>query len=182
MIRILLRLPLVLAVALPLTWAGTLYTAKDPGDILARGLAALQEAYPEPDVRAGLVSRAIRDVLAYEPGLPRLGGDRSRQVHAGLLASALHGSAVLRILPVTALLALLGVSAGLVFRERMRTMEGYASPTAAGLATGSVGTGILWMTLFALSPVPASYGWLYLASAGIALGGSLYVANLPLKL
>jgi hypothetical protein len=182
MIRLIIRLPLVLAIALPLAWAGTLFLTGDPDAIMVQGIAGLAQAYPEEEVRGRLVAEAIRAVSLYEPRLPRLGGDRSRQVHAGLLASAFHLEAVLRILPVTLILALAGVSAGLVFRERMRDLEGYASPTAAGLATGAVGAGALWMTLFALSPIPVSYGWLYLASAALSLGGSLYVANLPLKL
>ena len=36
MIRTLIRLPLVLAIALPLAWAGTLFLAQDPDDIIVR--------------------------------------------------------------------------------------------------------------------------------------------------
>jgi hypothetical protein len=60
--------------------------------------------------------------------------------------------------------------------------SGYASPKAAGLGRGAVGQGILWLVLFGLSPLPVSFAWLYLSPAALALGGTLYVANLPLKL
>jgi hypothetical protein len=182
MIGLLIRLPLVLAILLPLTWAGVLLRAGDELPLLGGAVSGLELAYPPGAQREKLLAGAARAPSAFPAGLASLGGDHSRLVHAGLVACALHLGVVLRILPITFLLTLCGTCAGLVFRERMRIASGYASPTAAGLGRGAVGAGILWMVLFGLSPLPVSFAWVYLSPAALALGGTLYVANLPLKL
>ena len=182
MIGLLIRLPLVLAILLPLTWAGVLLDAGDERPLLGGAVSGLDGAYAPGVDREKLLPGAARAAARFPAGLASLGGDRSRLVHAGLVASVLHWGVVLRILPITILLTLCGACAGLVFRERMRIASGYASPTAAGLGRGAVGAGILWLALFGLSPLPVSFAWVYLSPAALALGGTLYVANLPLKL
>ena len=64
MIRPLIRLPLVLAIALPLARAGTLFSAKTPMTSLPRGSPPLRPAYPKEAVGDRLVGPAIRDVPA----------------------------------------------------------------------------------------------------------------------
>jgi hypothetical protein len=182
MIGLLIRLPLVLAILLPLTWAGVLLHAGDEVPLLGGAVSGLEGAYPSGAQREKLLAGATRAPSAFPAGLASLGGDHSRLVHAGLVASAMHLGVVLRILPITFLLTLCGSCAGLAFRERMRIALGYASPTAAGLGRCAVGAGILWLVLFGLSPLPVSFAWVYLSPAALALGGTLYVANLPLKL
>lgn len=182
MIRLLLRLPIFLALVLAVVWTGVLALAPNPEAILTGGLESLARAYPES---------AERELLLKEWGslppfvtdrLSGFGGRASSAGRAGVLVARLHLGVLVRLLPVFLLLVLSGVGSGLVFRERMRDAEGYASPTAAGVARALVGSGIFWIGLFATSPIPASYAWLYLAGIGSALGGSLYAANLPLKL
>jgi hypothetical protein len=182
MIGLLVRLPLVLAILLPLAWAGVLLHAGDELPLLGGAVSCLEGAYPSGVDREKFLAGAAHAAATFPTGLASLGGDHSRLVRAGLVASMLHLAVVLRILPLTTLLAVFGACAGLVFRERMRIASGYASPTAAGLGRGAVGAGILWLVLFGLSPLPVSFAWVYLSPGAIALGGTLYVANLPLKL
>ncbi len=96
--------------------------------------------------------------------------------------SALHSFILGRVLPLSLLLLGAGVGAGLVCRERMRDAEGYASPSAAGIARALVGAGALCQGLFALSPIGLSCSWLYVAGVTCSLGAALYTANLPLRL
>ena len=180
--RLLVRLPLVLVIVLGLSWAGVLMLGGGPEAMLARSVRDLGRAFPGDPVRQLLLERARQDAQSLLPSIPDLGGDKSRLVQSGLIASGLHLDSTLRVLPVTGLLVLAGLCAGLVWRERMRYAQGYASPTATGLARASAGAGIFWMALFALSPIPVSHASLYLASGALSLGGMLYVANLPLKL
>jgi len=181
-IRLLLRLPVALVLVLSLVWAAVLGVSRDPESIVTRGLAQLTSAYPE--------SKAREDFLREWGSLPgewtrpllSFGGQASALGRAGLLVSRFHLGALLRLAPVLLCLMAAGVMSGLVLRERMREAEGYASPTAAGIARALVGTGLFWLALFATSPIPASYAWLFLAGMGSAIGAALYAANLPLKL
>ena len=182
MIGLLIRLPLALAILLPLTWAGVLLHAGDELPLLSGAVSGLELAYPPGVDREKLLASAAHAPSAFPAGPLSRGGDHSRLVHAGLVARALHLGVVLRMLPITFLLTLCSACAGLVFRERRRIASGYASPTAAGFRRGAVGAGILWLVLFGLSPLPVSFAWVYLSPAPIALGGTLYVADLPLKL
>ena len=182
MIRLLVRLPLALALLLPLAWAGVLLLGGGERPVLSGALADLEAAYPSRLERDRLVGEAVRAASAFPVPLGPLGDERSGLVHAGLVASLLHLGTVLRVLPFTLLSGMLGVSSGLVFRERLRIGAGYASPTAAGLGRGGVGAGILWLSLFGLSPLPVSFGWVYLSPTALLLGGALYFANLPLRL
>ena len=182
MIQLLLRLPLVLAIVLPVAWALVLLGNGAELALLQGSLSHLREAYPSETHRERLIGGATQAASLLQEQTPGLGGKHSPLIRAGLAASMLHLEAARGILPITLLLALSGAAAGLVLRERIRIGAGYASPTAAGLGRGVVAAGILWLGLFALSPVPVSYAWVYLTPAALALGGTLYVANLPLKL
>ena len=94
-----------------------------------------------------------------------------------------HGPVTLiRIVPLFFGLLAAGVTAGLIFRERMRNAEGYASPTAAGVARALVGAGLFWLGLFALTPLGVSSAWIYVAILSASFGGLIYAANLPLKI
>jgi hypothetical protein len=182
MIGLLIRLPLVLALLLPALWAAVLLQAGGELPLLEGCLSDLEAAYPARQNREKLLGPATRAASTFQARTPALGGNYSPLIHAGLLASGVHLGAILGILPLTLMLTLCGACAGLAFRERMRMGAGYASPTAAGLGRGVVVGGILWLVLFGLCPLPVSYGWVYLSPAALALGGTLYVANLPLKL
>jgi hypothetical protein len=182
MIRLLVRLPLVLALALPITWAGALLATQSPEALLEDGLERFSRAFPAEGPRREVAERAGRGASLVLTRIPDLGGARTELVKAGVMTSVLHLEATFRVLPVTALLVLSGLCAGLALRERLRDQAGYASPTAAGLARIAVGAGTLWLALFSASPVPASYSWLYASSVLISFGGALYAANLPLRL
>jgi hypothetical protein len=181
-IRLLIKLPVVLVLVLTAVWAGVLGLSRDADSIATGGLESLAQAYPEGEERADF----LRDWGVLPPGLARLamglGGWASPLARAGLLVARLHSGVVVRLLPVFVLLLVSGVIAGLISRERMRDQEGYASPTAAGVAHVLVGSGVFWLGLFSLCPLPVSYASLHLAGMVLALGGSLYTANLPLRL
>lgn len=182
MIRLLLKLPVVLILVLVIVWAGVLGLSRDADSMVSGGLEDLARAYPNGEERD--VFLQAWGVLP--PGLARLvrglGGRASPLARAGLLVARLHAGAVVRLLPAFVFLLVSGVVAGLISRERMRDQEGYASPTAAGVAHILAGSGIFWLGLFSLSPLPVSYASIYLAGMVLGLGGSLYSANLPLRL
>jgi len=181
-IKLLLKLPVALALVLVVLWAGLLGVAKDPGSMVSDALADLTRAFPESSERESFLG----EWGVLPPGLlhlmPSLGGGGTPLARAGLLVARLHAGAVLRLLPLLLLFLAAGGVAGLASRERMRDGEGYASPTAAGVARLLSGAGIFWLGLFSLSPVPASYATIYLSGLVLCLGGALYAANLPLKL
>lgn len=182
MIRLLVRLPLVLALALPIVWALALGRAANADTVLADGLDRFRRAFPGEAPRTDVLGRAAHPGQWLLARMPDMGEGRSELLRAGVVTSALHLEATLRVLPAFALLLLSGVFAGLSLRERLRDHEGYASPTAAGLARIAVGVGISWLALFSASPIPASHAWLYASSILTSFGGALYAANLPLRL
>lgn len=182
MIRLFVRLPLVLAIALPITWACTLLAVPSSEALLGDELERFRRAFPTEGPRRGTANRAGGGAAQILVRIPDLGGTKAELLKAGVMTSALHFEATLRVLPATALLLLSGLCAGLALRERLRDQAGYASPTAAGLARIAVGAGVFWLALFSTSPVPASYAWLYASSVLISFGGALYAANLPLRL
>ncbi|HVR86946.1 MAG TPA: hypothetical protein VMU54_21665 [Planctomycetota bacterium] len=182
MIRLLIRIPIALVVVLALAWGWVLGLAGEPDRILRDGLGRLTEAYPRPGVRERVLLQAEKLSGKVWRTLAGFGGLRTPAGRAGVLVAALHAVALRRVLPLYLLHLAAGTVAGLVLRERMRDGKGYASPTAAGLGRMLSGGGILWLGLFSLSPVGGSYAFLYVAFLGSALGGALYVANLPLKI
>ncbi len=182
MIGLLLKLPVALVLALTLMWAAVLGMSRDPESIVAGALERLASAYPDRGAREDFLAEWGSLPGSWSQPISSLGGQASTLGRAGFLVSRLHAGALLRLVPVFLCLLAAGVAAGLVFRERMRNAEGYASPTAAGIARGLVGAGLFWMALFGASPVPASYAWLPLAGIATGIGASLYAANLPLKL
>jgi hypothetical protein len=182
MIRLLIKLPIFLSLTLGMVWAITLASCGDPERLLEKALLELARAYPDPAER----ELFLRDWGMLPEGLsllvPTLGGRALALLRAGLLVSRLHAGALVRLFPVLVLVLGSGVVAGLISRERMRDEGGYASPTAAGTSLVLAGSGLFWLGLFALSPVPASYATLYVGGIVLGLGGTLYAANLPLKL
>lgn len=182
MIRLLLRLPVALVLVLTVVWAAVLGLSHNPESMVADGLVQLASAYPDSNVREEFLSGWASLPASWTRPLSSFGGQASSLGRAGLLVSRLHLGALLRLVPVFLVLLAAGVASGLVCRERMRDAEGYASPTAAGIARVLVGSGLFWLALFAMSPIPVSYAWLPLAGCASAAGASLYAANLPLKL
>jgi hypothetical protein len=181
-ISLLVRLPVVALLALSLAWAGVLALAPSPEAILKGAFEDLRVAFPDERERGVLERGAQGMSLSLVSRASVLGEDRSRLLEAALVSAALHLEGTLRVFPVGMVLALAGVAAGLVFRERLRDGEGYASPTAAGLARWALGGGMLLLATFSLSPVPAPWGSIYLAFGILSLGGGAYVANLPLRI
>jgi hypothetical protein len=96
-----------------------------------------------------------------------------------------HGEATLRVdaaAPEHLLLALFGVTLGLVGRDRIRLRRTYASPSLAyagkfALAVSAAGAAT-WM----FAPVDWPAWWLQGFAAGGAGGAALYLGNLPLRL
>ena len=182
MIRILLRLPILLVILVILTWVAVLGFSPSADAVLGGATRDLARSYPEAQTRARLGREAAALGAGLGPLVPDLGPGRSDLVRAGLLATALHSQMAIAVLPILLLLILGGGSAGLVLRERLRDAQGYASPTAAGLARAAIAGGLLWLGLYSLSPLPVSAATLYAASLAMTLGGILYAANLPLRL
>lgn len=182
MIRLLVRLPLGLAVLLSVLWAATLLGRVDTRELLTGGLSDLEEALPEKGGREAVVEEARRLTGGAATLLSRVGVEASPVLRSTLFVSGLHLGATLRVLPFLGLLLAVGALAGVVLRERLRDGSGYASPTVGYLARGLVALALTWLVLFALSPVRAPYGSLYAATMSSCIGSLLYAANLPLKL
>src|SRR5947207_2503348 len=120
MIGLVLRLPLVLALLVPLAWAAVLLEAGAEVPLLERSLSNLGAAYPSQQEQGVLLGKGIRVASAVTTWTPALGGGYSPLIHAGLVVTGVHQGAVLGILQITLLLSTCGACAGLVFRERMR--------------------------------------------------------------
>ena len=169
-------------IAFPIAWAGSLFSATDAESLLTASVEAFGSAFPGGERLAEGLARAVSRAGALMARLPDLGEGRARLLKAGMIASLLHGEAALPLLPISALLVLAGVFSGLALRERLRDQAGYASPTAAALGRMAVGAGVFWALLYTGSPLPVSPAWLYASSVLTSLGGTLYAANLPLRL
>jgi len=181
MIRLLVRLPIVLLFLGPLSWLGVLWHAGDPAVLVGDVFSDLGYAYPEPGERGRIVGESA--VLARRAAglLGRLGAGPSPQIRAGLVVSAVHERILVRTIPLLLALGAAGVTGGLLLRERLRNAEGYASPTAAGLARALVGAGLFGLGLFGLTPIGVGIAWIYGPLLAVSLGGLIYAANLPLK-
>ncbi len=182
MIATIVRLPLVALVAVSVLWALTLALRRDPTALLAQAGESLSRALPDPVVHYAAFMRAARAGETAAALLPRLPEGTTSLLRAGVFASALHSSVTLEVLPFLLLLVLIGVLGGTLLRERIRHGEGYASPTAAFVARYTAAAGILYVVLFAFTPLQMPYWTLYLACLTSSLGGCLYVANLPIRL
>jgi hypothetical protein len=174
--------PVFLVLLVTMIWAGFFLLVKDPAWILAESQLDLERAYPEPAERASLVRRSAGASSWLIRQIPGGGGGSSPVIRAAFAVSALHSFILGRVLPLSLLLLTAGVGSGLILRERMRDAEGYASPSAAGIARVLVGAGTLTQGLYALSPIGLSSSWLYVAGVTCSLGAALYAANLPLRL
>ncbi len=74
MIWLLIRLPLVLAILLPLTWAGVLLHVGEEVPLLGGAVSGLKGAYPAGAERERLLAGAARAPSAFPAGLLSLGG------------------------------------------------------------------------------------------------------------
>ncbi|HLY75199.1 MAG TPA: hypothetical protein VKU80_13850 [Planctomycetota bacterium] len=182
MIRLFLRLPVALLVLASLSWGMGMYFAQDPDVVLDEGLERLTRTYPQARERELILDEARMLSSRAWTGLNHLGLRSSALGQAKVFVTATHAASLGRTLPLGLLLAVAGVVAGLLFRERMRDARGYASPTAAGLGRLLLGGGVLWVGLFGISPVGAPMSSCYVAFLAIAGGAALYTANLPLRL
>ncbi|HXX92201.1 MAG TPA: hypothetical protein VEN81_01120 [Planctomycetota bacterium] len=170
---------LALALLLPAAWGGALLGAGGPARVLAGTLSRMESAMEGSRERERIVGEAVERSarLGFPIGGP--GGEGKRLLGAGLVGALMGGSVVVALLPFTICFILVGVSAGLASRERLRDGSGYASPWAAGLGRILLGSGGLWLGLFGLSPLPVPLGWVYLAPGALFLGALLYAAHLP---
>jgi len=182
LIRLLLRLPIVLLLVAPLTWVVILWGSDERTGSPEAEWVRLADAYPRTRQRETILRSSAAVAVRFRAILSGTGPISSERMRAALLVSLIHSHVLVRLLPLEACLLAAGVVVGLIFRERMRSAEGYASPTAAGLGRGLVGAGLIWCGLFALTPLPVSSEWLYGAILSTSIGGGIYAANLPLKL
>jgi hypothetical protein len=107
------------------------------------------------------------------------GAISSRNLREALAISALRGALFLELLPLLPAPFLAATAAGLAWRERIRTLQGYASPAAAFAARQAMGGGILSLVLVSTTPLPLPFWMIYPAILAALLGQFLYLANLP---
>ena len=80
------------------------------------------------------------------------------------------------------LLSMLGVTVGLYGRDRVRLGKAYSSPTLAWLSKRLLMASIAAAATFALSPVAWPSDCVTAFAAASALGGAVWVGNLPVRL
>lgn len=78
--------------------------------------------------------------------------------------------------------ASLGLTVGLLLRERLRFRRGYASPTRSYAGKRLAQAALVAALTFALSPVAWPAPCLHAFAAAAAAGLALWSANLPVKL
>jgi hypothetical protein len=177
MIRTLLRLPLLAVLGVGISWTLAL---------LGGGRPELFEAdlrqVPSPWAREKLRDRATRWAEELADRIPSWGAIPRRSLQDTLAISALRGAIFLEILPLLPVPFLAAAAAGLAWRERIRTLKGYASPAAAFAARQTMGGGILGLILISATPLPLPFWAIYPAILAALLGEFLYLANLPPRL
>ena len=84
--------------------------------------------------------------------------------------------------PVDVAGTLLGVTLGLLNRDRVRLRRTYASPTLAYLGKFGAFASLAAAATFVLSPVAWGPVWLHACAAGAAMGTRSWLGNLPSRL
>jgi hypothetical protein len=176
------RFILLALITLAIVWAGILVLLPDPAELVKREAEHFTRAFPNEiphlETKLSWVSEFPLSSL-----LPTQLFGRARSTLAGSLAVAwLHG---LLIVPMALFIALgLGASflLGAILRERIRFGHGYASPALAFVAKRALGLSLLYLSIWAFSPIPAPYWTLEVAALIGLVGGGIYAANLPVRL
>lgn len=183
MIGALIKLPIfVLLVALVL-WVGWFALGPSGGAAFLRERERLSRAYPDPEILESRCRWADARGTWLEGRFPPGPAAVRASLGEGLRAALLNLKVTLDILPVAMHLAMVGVLVGALLRERLRSPGGaYASPTLSYVGRILVQVGSLFIFAFALTPFALPFGWVYAAAGMVAFGGSLYAANLPLRL
>jgi hypothetical protein len=158
------------ALLLP-AWSEKLWTAEQESYAAAFPVVAPMGLEPTTRVQAVLPVRLLRLTL----------GDSTRFPIAALIVNR-RLDVAMRWSPIIALVLGASLATGLLFRERLRWGQSYASPSVSFLAKRSAECALFAFLLWSLSPLPLPYWGLYPVLGVLALGGMGYVANLPLRL
>jgi hypothetical protein len=181
MIQALIRFPLLAVIGLGLSWTLTAaFRSKPP--LPEEATTDFQTAFPHADARSKLRSLALHSTQEIRRQAEETFGTAGLNAGPYLTVTWIRSRMLLSILPAFLALLVAGVLGGIALRERIRHGRGYASPTAAHLARHLFTAGLLFLILFALSPVPAPAWSLYLAAISCSLGILGYAANLPISL
>lgn len=181
MIGSFVRLPLFAIIGLGLAW-GFALLYRPSVSRAEDALSDFSEAFPRPEAQARLGRGALHSSLALRRRAQDVLGEPGEEAGPLIVAAWIHFKIVAALVPYLLALLSAGVLAGIALRERIRFGRGYASPTAAHLARLLFFTGLLWIILFALSPISAPAWSLYLACLACFLGGLCYASNLPIRL
>ena len=185
MIRMLIFLPFIALIAVVIAWSGLALSGGDSAILLDREAEALFDAYPDSERHRELFAEASAMAKVADPMLARLDPRASVFFAAGAVIVGVHILVVLRSLPVLLTLLALGFLLGLLFRERLRQFDHadqHASPTVSHLAKFVLAGALLYIAIFCFAPIGVPYWTLYAAFLVASLGGTLYVANLPINL
>jgi hypothetical protein len=177
-----LRIPAWAVLGAAGVWIFVLAAGGSGSALWEREVARLRGAYRDSIRRQALLGGAWERGKRLAGLVPGCSGELRGRLEAGAAVSVLHAQLAWEVGPV--FLGLLGVGGllGALFRERLRSGGGYASPTAAYVARMMFSLGILWTVVFSASPIPVSSATLYGAGALSGAGLFLFVGNLPLRL
>lgn len=180
MIGSVFRIGFLTLIGLVLAWAAFLLFPSFSAQLLASEQASYASAFPfGKEVGAAgqlrgkdsLPVRAARRVLSDSTTFPG----------AALVVNRRLGVA-LQFSPFVFVAFGVSLVVGLLLRERLRLGSSYASPSVSFLAKRMAECALLVCFVWSLSPVPLPYWGFYPLLAGLMMGTTIYVANLPLRL
>jgi hypothetical protein len=166
-----------------LGWGVALLAPVPTSCSLARERSRLSRAFQDPSVVEEIIQDARRSRLSAERLVPPFAPAVARARFAEAAAvSVIHALVLWESLPVLGAILSAAFTLGLARREELRSGSSFASPTRAYLGKHLLVAAVVYLAAFALVPLslpPASVWW----GGGVAaMGGYLYVSNLPLKL
>ena len=181
MILTLAKTLLFTIIGLLLAWGFTLSGASE-GRTLEEELLHVSDAVDDPAILDNASGWGFAGTHLVESARPHLGPTLGVRIHHGAGVAGVHVALVLAHLPSLLIVASGAWALGLWARERTRHGTTYASPTRAYLSKHLAIASALTLGLFALSPLPLPLWTLWACTITFALGGGLYVANLPIRL
>jgi hypothetical protein len=182
-ITFILKVLVFSSLAVLLAWGVVLVKNSPAADPLAEEISRLRATIPDRTFLREYEAKSLRAASIpdrFLPPLPR-GNLLPRLRHLAGVAG-LRLAVSLEILPVLVPLAFTGIALGLAVRERSRAGRRHSSPTQAWFGKHLVVAALATLALFALTPLTLPYFTPWISAAALSIGGSVYVANLPVKL
>lgn len=149
---------------------------------ITRDLTELLGLIPDGDARTALAARASRAEAYADRLSARLPGPPRRDLRPLIAAMYVRCSLAVAALPVALGMLLLGITAGLLRRHRLREEYGFASLTFSYVGKMIVALSVALYVFTALSPLGPPLWAVYATALSATAGATLFVGNLPPKI